>query len=581
MDLENERVLKLIFPDGVPENLRENPELYSYLANLGTYKVEQLKKEQTRLADETKRIVEQTQDLAISNYKTFICTAENSRSIFTEFQNAEEQVGTLLSKLPLFTAECESFLAKAEDINENRRINSITLKKNAQLLEILELPQLMERCIREGRYEEALELASFVQKLGHNHSDIPIIKSIVHSVEALWHTMLVQLVAQLRSDLQLPKCLQIVGYLRRMQAFGNNELKLKFLQARDTWLIGTLKSISKDDAQQHLTKTIEVTRINLFNIITQYRAIFPDEEPSSVTVVKPLQGVSCDGERLFQSWLHRKIDDFLQTLESDLERGVSSYDTVLGQCMYFGLSFSRVGADFRALMVPIFLRVIRKNFENAISKVNQSFAQELERYTLINKPTLHTRAHKVDTTSVTIAQGSATAQEQELFAPPETLLDFHPLAALCNGYLNALNELRLCAPIALANDVTRALQSSLEFVATKVLGFYRQEQQAFTSAERETFVKLCSCLAYDLIPYMQRCIHAIFPQQTLTNHLGINLLTLEQQQITYLQQQKILEPLKHLLPNKMPDVLLKQGQTKLAEATEAQQSAAAAIAAEG
>lgn len=158
------------------ENLRDNPELYSYLANLGTYKVEQLKKEQARLADENKRIVEQTQELAISNYKTFIHTAENSRSIFTEFKNTEEQVSTLLDKLPVFTAECENFLAKAEDINEERRINSITLKKNAQLLEILELPQLMERCIREGRYEEALELASYVQKLGHNHSDIAIIK---------------------------------------------------------------------------------------------------------------------------------------------------------------------------------------------------------------------------------------------------------------------------------------------------------------------------------------------------------------------------------------------------------------------
>lgn len=138
--------------------------------------MDQLKKEQTRLADESKRIVEQTQELAISNYKTFIHTAENSRSIYTEFQNTEEQVGTLLEKLPIFTTECESFLSKAEDINEDRRINTITLKKNAQLLEILELPQLMERCIREGRYEEALELASYVQKLGHNHSDIAIIK---------------------------------------------------------------------------------------------------------------------------------------------------------------------------------------------------------------------------------------------------------------------------------------------------------------------------------------------------------------------------------------------------------------------
>ncbi|CAD7000052.1 conserved oligomeric Golgi complex subunit 8 [Ceratitis capitata] len=555
MDIENERVLKLIFPDGLPENLHDNPELYTYLANLGTYKVDQLKKEQTRLADESKRIVEQTQELAISNYKTFIHTAENSRSIYTEFQNTEEQVGTLLEKLPIFTTECESFLSKAEDINEDRRINTITLKKNAQLLEILELPQLMERCIREGRYEEALELASYVQKLGHNHSDIAIIKSIVHSVEALWHTMLVQLVAQLRTDLQLPKCLQIVGYLRRMQAFSNNELKLKFLQARDTWLINTLKAIAKDDAQQHLTKTIEVTRINLFNIITQYRAIFPDEEPSVVSATKPMQGVSCEGERLFHAWLHKKIDDFLQTLESDLSRGVSSFDTVLGQCMYFGLSFSRVGADFRALMVPIFLRVIRRNFDSAISTVNQSFGQELERYTLINKVTLHARGHKVDATTA----GDTTTQDS--YAPPETLLDFHPLASLCNGYLNAFNDLRLCAPIALANDVTRVLQTSLEFVATKVLAFYRQEQQAFTSAERETFVKLCSCLAYDLIPYVQRCIHAIFPQQTLTNHLGINLLTLEQEQITYLQQQKILEPLKHLLPSRIPEVLLKQEQT--------------------
>lgn len=272
-----------------------------------------------------------------------------------------------------------------------------------------------------------------------------------------------------------------------------------------------------------------------------------------------------------------QIDDFLHTLESDLERGISSFDTVLGQCMYFGLSFSRVGADFRGLMVPIFLRVIRRNFGNAISAVNQSFAQELERYTLINKVTLHTRVHKVDTST---NPTTTTAQEQESYAPPETLLDFRPLASLCNGYLNALNELRLCAPIALANDVTRALQSSLEFVATKVLSFYRQEQQAFTSAERETFVQLCSCLAYDLIPHIQRCIHAVFPQQTLINHLGINLLTLEQEHITYLQQQKILEPLKHLLPNKIPEVLLKQEQAPASVESATAQSDTSAMAAE-
>ncbi|XP_016925635.3 conserved oligomeric Golgi complex subunit 8 [Drosophila suzukii] len=540
MDLENERVLKLIFPDGVPDNLRGNPELDNYLAKLGTCKVEQLRKEQTRLADEARSILEQTQDLAISNYRTFITTAENSRSIFSEFLRSEQQLDTLVGKLPDLSVQCERFLQDSAELNEQRRLNSITLQKNAQLLEVLELPQLMERCIREGRYEEALELAAYATRLGQHQGHIPVVKSIVRSVEALWHTMLVQLVAQLRTDLQLPKCLQIVGYLRRMQAFGDNELRLKFLQARDAWLTSCLEAIPTGDAQQHLSKTIEITRINLFNIITQYRAIFPEEDGSLKTQssLRPLQGVSCNGDRLFQAWLHNKINDFLQTLEKDLQLGVGSVETVLGQCMYFGLSFSRVGADFRALMAPIFVGVIRRRFESSVEQVNEQFERELERFTLINKVALHSHARK------------QLDPEQESFAPPETLLDFYPLAALCNGYLTALNELRLCAPLALATDVTRCLQHSLQLASQRVLAFYRQEQQAFAGSEREAFTRLCSCLAYDLVPYMQRCIHGVFPPQSLTVHLGISLLQLEQQQLTYLEQARILEPLKHLLPTK-------------------------------
>lgn len=74
-------------------------------------------------------------------------------------------------------------------------------------------------------------------------------QTIVAAIEGSWHTMLKQLLAQLKTELQLPKCLQVVGYLRRMQAFSTTELKLAFLQLRDIWLTNILANIPTENGK--------------------------------------------------------------------------------------------------------------------------------------------------------------------------------------------------------------------------------------------------------------------------------------------------------------------------------------------
>ena len=150
-------------------------------------------------------------------------------------------------------------------------------------------------------------------------------------------------------------------------------------------------------AYHHISKTIEVCRVQLFDIVTQYKAIFPDDDS---TLLASFHGNRSGGRRqvlegaLFSGWLnntvssythvhdclftnhrlvcvcvcvHQQIWQFLQLLEADLSRGVAGrMDSLLNNCMYFGLSFSRVGADFRPLIMPVFLRVFLRSFRQAL-----------------------------------------------------------------------------------------------------------------------------------------------------------------------------------------------------------------------
>nr|SVE75061.1 EOG090X04G7 [Daphnia dolichocephala] len=512
-----------------------------YLQKLNSLGLKKLGNEVNRIADDKTSIINQTQELAFQEYPTFIETAQCTQEIFQNFQKVNQSTEKLTSGLTTLKEKCLEFSQTAQSLSAARRLTSLALSRHTQLLEILELPQLMDTCVRNGYWEEALELAAYVSRLERKLGYIPLIVKVAQEVQSCTRLMLSQLIAQLRMPAQLPHCLKVVGYLRRMGVFSEEEIRLKFLQARDSWFKSTLDEIPKEDAYQHVLKTVELSRVHLFDIATQYRAIFTDEDPLVIANQNPNTNESA----IYYSWIIQKITDFVGALQSDLPKvSPSSLESVFGQCMYFGLSFGRIGSDFRSLLVPLFSQVVYDRFDHSANKSEAQFAEAMASFSLSRTGSFGSNA------SYSYIQTSPSPADQ--VQPPYSLMKFSPLAELCNGLIAAFNELRMCAPVQLVDSVARKLEHTLRNCSQIMADFHRQEKGAFSANEELEFTKCLQLYRNEFISFVQKLLQIMFPPALISAQTGFSTGEIVKQELCCLSKDFILDPIDHLLTKEEP-----------------------------
>lgn len=223
-----------------------------------------------------------------------------------------------------------------------------------------------------------------------------------------------------------------------------------------------------------------------------------------------------------------------------MERGLGGrLDSVLAQCMYFGLSFGRVGADFRCLVCPIFERAAIHELERTIATgtarsihiyifealLLKHHLHGFTRYRLLQELSsescletgIHAGSHSAAASSLALGGGADASS-----APPTALCDWTGLALYCNALLTAFNSARLCLPATLCPRIVAVVQQSLADISEAIGALGDPNwKKSWPVAKQNKFKAACRLFAEELLPFVNRCLDTLFPFKAIATTAGL------------------------------------------------------------
>jgi hypothetical protein len=469
--------------DGVLFGRVLSPEDQVYVRQLTTYSISQLQKEPVEITKESDKIGTEIEALAVRNYRSFIETSQALSQAHNAIIKMDSSLKELVSHVPKFIQSVDAFSKDSKSLRDSQRLNRIISEHQTELVELMELPQLMETCVRNALYEEALDVEAYASSLAVRCPDISLLQDLVRDMEGTVRTLFAQLLDKLRSPIQLSTCLRVVSYLRRLNILSESELRAEFLRSRTAWLTGVLESAgSEDGGAEYLSKYIDSCQVHLREVVIQYRAIFVDD--NSTAEEDEDRGLLC-------FWVNARILILVSTIKRVLGSITDGamVANILEQAMYCGLSLARVGSDFRSLLPAIFEERMFQIVGSILESSKNQFLYSLEEY--------EWHINGDDLSRLGIPTGGK-------------LVEYPSLSTLANAFVDAANTLRHCAALSLCARVTKKAEHMLSWVAAHFQNLQLGWQD---TVPRGHLLDLARAFSNHLLPFVAKLLKDVFNQK--------------------------------------------------------------------
>ena len=510
-----------------------------------------LRQEPSRLRAEAERLNEELGSLVLDNYRVFVRHLSVSNHLRIEgdkLKKVSERMGSTVHDLE---EDCSHLRSRIDPLLGNFRRNKKTLRFQMELIELLEVPQLVDACARNGLHEEALELANFINTLERRNQlaleiraeqagskGLNVIRSVVEEVHHTIHSLRDILQAQLRNNESVAQHLNTLAVLRKLDVFlidrelagslaalgqeGQREsqrvdmvrsaetrLQMNFLEARTQWMLQQAEaSKERSDLGPYgrAIDLLEKKRTAWFTITTQFNALFEDS------------GGMCPAASVLSGWVTNQIDGLLRQLRLyvlQIEDGVS-LRSVVEQTLLFSSRMGQIGCDFSSLVLPLFeeciitrqneyLQLTMENFRNILKSEKMALRDEHNNIVAEQLIPMYSIQDNVDVN---------TEVNASVVDAPSALLRFPPLGFLLNSLLSTLNYVRECPIRNLRPEVSILIQSCLRAALDAIIherAIIRSKGVTYLGNDGEhlddLFLKAMETI---LAPHTLRCLDMIY-----------------------------------------------------------------------
>ena len=489
-----------------PEQLRKS-NCQSYLSNITDFSLQELLSEPTVLQTQSHHLTSSLTTLTHTSYPTFLSLHNTTNALTSSLTSLSSSLDSLLTtSLPALEDAAAGWKDRTETVLNDRSKARVVLEQHEKIRDLLDIPILIDTCVRNGYFAEALSLASHAKTLAGNASSsskLPplILSSVLSEVQHSIMQMLLSLIATLyEPNRKLPALWKAINFLRKMDVFGpsnEEQIALAFLVGRESCLKVTLEACGsdifrltqhndlddreKEDLARYLKRYIDLWREGVYDIITQYSTIFLEKPSGSSTSqqssIKPIVDLD-QPAGLKMKQLHTLITSYAsRTLTTHLLPLVSPclpllslplLPSLLTQLTYCSTAFARVGLDFRGILSLLFSHAVTEVMSHELRTAGDKFTSKFQalkdkKFPLEPSKWLVTQAAvslpPVPNSPSSILSPSSSGSAPHI--PPHIIASYPPLAEHTNSLLGILNNLRLLAPTNILHTLVRVLDDDI------------------------------------------------------------------------------------------------------------------------